>query len=68
MNIPTLSDDRIITPEEAARLLCTPVASLAKWRSTGEHNIPFLKVGRSVRYRTADLRGWIERHTQGGQS
>jgi hypothetical protein len=62
----SLNDDLIIDTPEAAELLCTPEKSLIKWRSTGEHNIPYLKIGRNVRYRTQDLRKWIEAHIQGG--
>jgi excisionase family DNA binding protein len=32
---------------------------LSVWRSTGRYNLPFLKVGRLVRYRRADLDAWL---------
>lgn len=62
----SLDDNIIVDTSEASILLKTPEKSLIKWRSTGEHNIPFIKIGRNVRYRTADLRKWIEAHVQGG--
>jgi hypothetical protein len=62
----SLDDNIIVDTSEAATLICTPEKSLIKWRSTGEHNIPFIKIGRNVRYRTKDLRNWIEAHVQGG--
>lgn len=62
----SLDDNVIINTALASILLCTPEKSLIKWRSTGEHNIPFIKIGRNVRYRTKDLREWIEKHVQGG--
>jgi hypothetical protein len=62
----SLNDDLIVNTQEAAQLIRTPEKSLIKWRSTGEHNIPFIKIGRNVRYRTKDLRDWIESHVQGG--
>ena len=61
----SLDDNVIVNTSEAARLIRTPEKSLIKWRSTGEHNIPYIKIGRNVRYRTADLRKWIEAHVQG---
>jgi len=61
----SLNDDVIVTPQEAADLLRTPVKTLEKWRSTGEHNIPYLKIGRNVRYRTIDLKVWVEAHVRG---
>jgi hypothetical protein len=62
----SLDDNIIVDTSEAAVLLHTPEKSLIKWRSTGEHRIPFVKIGRSVKYRTKDLRNWIESHVQGG--
>jgi hypothetical protein len=51
----SLDDNIIVDTSEAAILIHTPEKSLIKWRSTGEHNIPFIKIGRNVRYRTKDL-------------
>lgn len=62
----TLDDNIIVDTSEASILLKTPEKSLIKWRSTGEHNLPYVKIGRNVRYRTADLRKWIDAHMQGG--
>ncbi len=62
----SLDDNIIVDTSEASILICTPEKSLIKWRSTGEHNIPFIKIGRNVRYRTKDLREWIEARVQGG--
>lgn len=63
----SLDDNIIVDTSEAAELICTPEKSLIKWRSTGEHNIPYIKIGRNVRYRTKDLRIWIEAHICGGE-
>ena len=60
----TLSDDVLIDQIEAGKILGIPPASLQKYRSTGEVLIPFIKIGRSVRYRTTDLKLWIEQNTQ----
>ena len=62
----TFNDDVLVTPEQASELLAIPHSSLQKWRSTGENNIPFVKIGRSVRYRTTDLKTYVERHTKQG--
>ena len=45
----SLDDNIIVDTTEAAMLIHTPEKSLIKWRSTGEHNIPFIKIGRNVR-------------------
>ena len=44
----SLNDDVIVNTEEASVLLRTPVTSIIKWCSTGEHNIPFIKIGRNL--------------------
>lgn len=60
----TLSDDLLVNQNTAGELLSIPPATLQKWRSTGENNIPFVKIGRNVRYRTTDLKAYIENHTK----
>lgn len=50
----------LLTPTEAADLLRTTADTLAVWRCTGRNAIPFVKVGRSVRYRRADLLDWLD--------
>src|SRR5260370_23783494 len=50
----------LLTEEEAADYLQIRVQTLRQWRS-GYHKkekIPYLKVGRAVRYRKADLIAW----------
>ena len=56
--------DVALTPEEAAKLLgCTP-GTLAKWRSTGKHKIPFLKYGSgqraAIRYRQSAINAFLQ--------
>ena len=62
----SFADDVLATPEQAAQLIQISVNTLQKWRSTGENNIPFVKIGRSARYRTTDLKAYVERHTKQG--
>lgn len=58
-----INQHNLITPEEAAEYLCVSVKSLAKWRSTGENNVPFIKVGRCARYSRVDLDAYLTKHT-----
>jgi excisionase family DNA binding protein len=51
----------LLTEEEAADYLQIRVQTLRQWRSGGyrkKEKIPYLKVGRAVRYRKADLIAW----------
>lgn len=58
-NISDLSDEKA-----AADFLGVATGTLSVWRSTGRYNLPFIKVGRKVRYRRADLLAWLERRTR----
>jgi excisionase family DNA binding protein len=55
------------TVEAAAYLGLTPHA-LEVWRCTGRHQIPFIKVGRLVRYRQNDLDRWLESRLVNGNA
>jgi excisionase family DNA binding protein len=50
--------------EAAAELLDVTSGTLSVWRTTGRYGLPFVKIGRKVRYRRADLLAWIERRTR----
>ncbi|MDO8845902.1 helix-turn-helix domain-containing protein [Methylicorpusculum sp.] len=59
----SLEIDVLTDTEGAAVLLSIPAATLTKWRSTGEVRIPFVKIGRQVKYRTSDLKRFVESST-----
>lgn len=58
--------DTLLKPAQAAAVLNMTERALEswRWRRCGP---PFAKVGRSVRYRRADLDAWVERQLRGGQ-
>ena len=49
---------------QAARLLQVSPGTLQVWRSTGRYALPFIKIGRKVRYRRIDLGKWLENRTR----
>lgn len=57
-NPPVNVDDK-----QAADALGVKATTLAVWRSTGRYNLPFLKVGRLVKYRVSDLAEFLVRRT-----
>ena len=59
--IPSLRD--LLDEVQAAVTLDVTPGTLAVWRSTGRYKLPFIKVGRKVRYRRADLEAWLEART-----
>jgi excisionase family DNA binding protein len=54
----------LLDEKAAAELLDIAPGTLSVWRSTGRYRIPFVKVGRRVRYRRADLEAWLESRTR----
>jgi len=54
----------LLDEQAAAALLTVAPGTLGVWRSTGRYNLPFLKVGRMVRYRRSDLEAWLAARTR----
>jgi predicted DNA-binding transcriptional regulator AlpA len=50
----------IVTEKEAARFLSMSFRTLQSWRSERK-GPPYLKLGRSIRYRMSDLLAWTEK-------
>lgn len=55
---------KLLTPTETAHLLGVSVDTLAVWRCKKRYNLPYVKVGRSVKYREADVQKFIESRVQ----
>ena len=49
----------LLDDKAAAAILDVSPGTLSVWRSTGRYALPFLKIGRKVRYRRADLDAWL---------
>lgn len=56
--------DQLLDEQAAASYLDLKPGTLSVWRSTGRYAIPFVKIGRNVRYRRADLDVWLEQRTR----
>jgi len=61
----TPRNPELLTREQAAAYLGVRPQTLAVWASTGRYNLPMVRVGRSVRYRVADLEKWLSARTVG---
>lgn len=57
---------RLLTAEQAAELLTVSTGTLNVWRCTGRYKLPFVKIGRCVRYQLADIEAFIVSRTIGG--
>jgi predicted site-specific integrase-resolvase len=59
-----LQNSELIDESQAAIILGVTPGTLQVWRSTGRYSIPFVKVGRLVRYRVSVLNEWLESRTR----
>jgi excisionase family DNA binding protein len=55
----------LLDESEAAEYLDLAPGTLSVWRCTGRYSVPFLKIGRNIRYRRAALDAWLESRTHG---
>jgi len=61
------SIDPLLPPTEAAEYIGVTVRTLSVWRCVGRYNIPFIKVGRLVKYRKSALDAFLDSRTHGGK-
>jgi predicted DNA-binding transcriptional regulator AlpA len=54
----------LLDEKAAAQHIGSTPGTMSVWRSTGRYNLPFIKVGRNVRYRKSDLDAWLEKRTR----
>jgi excisionase family DNA binding protein len=50
----------LLTPEDVAKILDVSTQTLATWRTTGRYDLPFVKIGRLVRYRQSDVDEFVD--------
>lgn len=55
----------LLSVEQAAEFIGITSHTLDVWRCTKRHSIPYLKVGRLVKYRRSDLEAWLTSRTIG---
>lgn len=54
---------QLLTPVEAAQILAIDPETLNVWRCTQRYDLPYIKVGRLVRYKKTDIEKFIEANT-----
>ncbi len=57
-------DFPLITRKEAAEYLGIPITTLDVWRSRGSPAIPFVQMGRLIKYSRRDLERWVIAQTR----
>jgi excisionase family DNA binding protein len=58
--MPACKFPNLLTAEEAARLLRVEVQTMAVWRCLKTVDLPFIRAGRKILYREADLLKFVE--------
>lgn len=55
--------DMMLTPPQVAATLGVNEQTLAVWRRTGRCDLPFVRVGRSIKYKLSDAQAWLDFRT-----
>lgn len=63
---PELTTNPLMTSPEAAAYLGVSKNTLNVWRCVGRYSIPFIKVGKLVKYRKNALDAFLDRRTHSG--
>ncbi len=50
----------LLSPIETAKILGVTAKTLAVWRCTRRYPLAYVRVGRSIMYRTEDVQGFID--------
>ena len=53
----------LMTETEAANMLGLEPQTLSNWRCTKRYPLPFIRCGRSIRYRALDIENFLECRT-----
>jgi len=60
-----MEEEMLVPRPQAARLLGVKAETLATWASTKRYDLPYIKVGRCVRYRVTDLQAFLAANVHG---
>ncbi len=58
----------LLSRKEAAKYLGVSEQTLAIWKCTKRYDLPFVKIGRLIKYRKADLDGFIFKNLDSNSS
>jgi predicted DNA-binding transcriptional regulator AlpA len=58
--------EKLLTPTDFQNIFGIPETTQAVWRCTGRYNLPYIKLGRLVRYRRTDVEAWLQERSVGG--
>ena len=61
----TKNTDQLLTRKEAAKILGVKSTTMAHWTCVGRYNLPYVKIGRLVKYRSSDIQNFINNNSIG---
>ncbi len=64
LSLDGLPESQLLDDKQTAAAITVQQGTLAVWRSTGRVALPYVKVGRSVRYRVGDIREFLQKRTR----
>ena len=59
--------EKLLSANEAAEILGVHASTLATWRCIHTYQLPYVKVGRLVKYRRSDVEAFIDSRTHTGE-
>ncbi|MBN2295445.1 MAG: helix-turn-helix domain-containing protein [Pirellulales bacterium] len=59
--------DPLLDEKKSAQFLDVSPGTLSVWRCERRYPLPYVKIGRSVKYKLSDLKRFIESRTVGGE-
>jgi excisionase family DNA binding protein len=62
---PSVTKNELLTTAQMAEVLGLSKDTLTTWRCTKRYDVPYLKLGRHVRYKRSDVEAWVRSQRQG---
>jgi hypothetical protein len=63
----TNTPEKLLTSNQAADFLGISHGTLDVWRCNKRYSIPYIKIGRLVKYKMSDLINFLDDRTRGGE-
>lgn len=63
MKANTMTQDKLLSRQQAAEFLGVTKGTLEVWACTKRYNLPYVKVGKLVKYRQSDLIKFLDGRT-----
>jgi excisionase family DNA binding protein len=55
-----MTSEQLFSADQVAEILGVSPSTLARWRQTGEPDLPYLRLGGRIRYRASDLEEFLD--------